>query len=133
LPILLPAAAILTWWILNRTLMGRAIFAMGGNSQIASRLGYNLRTIHIFLFGYAGGLAGLAGIIHVCANRQSSPFDFVGTEIAVIAAVVLGGARITGGTGTVFGTLLGVLLITVHNSVQLLVGTPTTGQRLIDG
>src|SRR5690606_1406300 len=80
--LVLPAAAMLTWWILNRTLMGRAIFAMGGNSQIAARLGYNLRTIHIFLFGYAGGLAGLAGIIHVCANRQSSPFDFVGTAIA---------------------------------------------------
>jgi len=131
--LVLPAVAILTWWILNRTLMGRAIFAMGGNSQIAARLGYNLRTIHIFLFGYAGGLAGLAGIIHVCANRQSSPFDFVGTEISVIAAVVLGGARITGGTGTVIGTLLGVLLITVINSVLVLVGIPSTWQRLVVG
>lgn len=131
--LILPAAAILTWWILNRTLMGRAIFAMGGNSQIASRLGYSLRTIHLFLFGYAGGLAGLAGIIHVCANRQSSPFDFVGTEISVIAAVVLGGARITGGTGSVFGTILGVLLITVINSVLVLVGIPSTWQRLVVG
>lgn len=131
--LVLPAAAILTWWILNRTLMGRAIFAMGGNSQIAARLGYNLRTIHLFLFGYAGGLAGLAGIIHVSANRQSSPFDFVGIEITVIAAVVLGGARITGGTGTVVGTLLGVLLITVINSVLVLVGIPSTWQRLVVG
>ncbi len=131
--LVLPAAALLTWWILNRTMMGRAIFAMGGNSQIASRLGYNLRTIHIFLFGYAGGLAGLAGIIHVSANRQSSPFDFMGTEISVIAAVVLGGARITGGTGSVFGTLLGVLLITVLNSVLVLVGIPSTWQRLVVG
>ena len=129
----LPIAAVLTWWILNRTLMGRAIFAVGGNRQVASRLGYNLRTIHIFLFGYAGGLAGLAGIIHVCANRQASPFDLVGTEINVIAAVVLGGARITGGTGTVFGTLLGVLLIVVINSVLVLVGIPSTWQRLVVG
>ncbi len=131
--LILPVAAIITWWILNRTLMGRAIFAMGGNSQIASRLGYNLRTIHIFLFGYAGGLAGLAGIIHVTANRQSSPFEFVGMEIIVIAAVVLGGARITGGTGSVLGTLLGVLLITVINSVLVLVGIPSTWQRLVIG
>ena len=131
--LILPVAAIVTWWILNRTLMGRAIFAMGGNSQIASRLGYNLRTIHIFLFGYAGGLAGLAGIIHVTANRQSSPFEFVGMEIIVIAAVVLGGARITGGTGSVLGTLLGVLLITVINSVLVLVGIPSTWQRLVIG
>lgn len=131
--LVLPAAAVLTWWILNRTLMGRAIFAVGGNPEIASRLGYSLRTVHVFLFGYAGALAGLAGIIHVCANRQASPFDLVGTEINVIAAVVLGGARITGGTGTVLGTVLGVLLIVVINSVLVLVGIPSTWQRLVVG
>jgi len=131
--IALPLAALLTWWILNHTLMGRAIFAVGGNPNIAERLGYNLRTVHIFLFGYAGALAGLAGIIHVCANRQANPFDLVGTEINVIAAVVLGGARITGGTGTVLGTLLGVLLIVVINSVLVLVGIPSTWQRLVVG
>lgn len=131
--LVLPVAAILTWWILNRTLMGRAIFAVGGNPNIAERLGYSLRTVHLFLFGYAGALAGLAGIIHVCANRQANPFDLVGTEINVIAAVVLGGARITGGTGTVLGTILGVLLIVVINSVLVLVGIPSTWQRLVVG
>lgn len=131
--LVLPIAAIVTWWMLNRTLMGRAIFAVGGNANVASRLGYNLRTVHIFLFGYAGALAGLAGIIHVCANRQANPFDLVGTEINVIAAVVLGGARITGGTGTVLGTILGVLLIVVINSVLVMVGIPSTWQRLVVG
>lgn len=131
--LVLPAAAIVTWWILNRTLMGRAIFAVGGNANVASRLGYDLRTVHVFLFGYAGALAGLAGIIHVCANRQANPFDLVGTEINVIAAVVLGGARITGGTGTVLGTILGVLLIVVINSVLVMVGIPSTWQRLVVG
>lgn len=129
----LPVAALVTWWILNRTLMGRAIFAVGGNANIASRLGYNLKTIHLFVFGYAGALAGLAGIIHVCANRQANPFDLVGTEINVIAAVVLGGSKITGGTGTVLGTILGVLLIVVINSVLVLVGIPSTSQRLVVG
>ena len=131
--LVLPVAAVLTWWILNRTLMGRAIFAVGGNANIASRLGYNLRTIHIFLFGYAGALAGLAGIIHVCANRQANPFDLVGTEVNVIAAVVLGGAKITGGTGSVLGTILGVLLIVVINSVLVMVGIPSTWQRFVVG
>lgn len=131
--LVLPAAALVTWWVLNRTLMGRAIFAVGGNANIAGRLGYNLRTVHIFLFGYAGALAGLAGIIHACANRQANPFDLVGTEINVIAAVVLGGARITGGTGTVLGTILGVLLIVVVNSVLVMVGIPSTWQRLVVG
>lgn len=131
--LVLPAAALATWWILNRTLMGRAIFAVGGSASVADRLGYNLRTVHIFLFGYAGALAGLAGIIHVCANRQANPFDLVGTEINVIAAVVLGGARITGGTGTVLGTILGVLLVVVINSVLVMVGIPSTWQRLVVG
>jgi len=131
--LVLPIAAVLTWFILNRTLMGRAIFAVGGNANIASRLGYSLKTIHIFLFGYAGALAGLAGIIHVCANRQANPFDLVGTEVNVIAAVVLGGAKITGGTGTVLGTILGVLLVVVINSVLVMVGIPSTWQRLVVG
>jgi simple sugar transport system permease protein len=131
--LVLPAAAVLTWWILNRTLMGRAIFAMGGSANVARRLGYNLRTVHLFLFGFAGALAGLAGIIHVCSNRLANPFDLVGTEINVIAAVVLGGARITGGTGTVFGTILGVLLVTVINNVLVLVGIPSTWQRFVIG
>jgi simple sugar transport system permease protein len=131
--LVLPTAAIATWFILNRTLMGRAIFAVGGNANVAARLGYSLRTVHIFLFAYAGALAGLAGIIHVCANRQANPFDLVGTEINVIAAVVLGGARITGGTGTVSGTVLGVLLVVVVNSVLVMVGIPSTWQRLVVG
>lgn len=131
--LVLPIAALVTWWILNRTLMGRAIFAVGGNANVAERLGYSLRTVHVFLFAYAGALAGLAGIIHVCANRQANPFDLVGTEINVIAAVVLGGARITGGTGTVLGTMLGVLLVVVVNSVLVMVGIPSTWQRLVVG
>ena len=131
--LVLPLAALVTWWILNRTLMGRAIFAVGGNANVAERLGYSLRTVHVFVFAYAGALAGLAGIIHVCANRQANPFDLVGTEITVIAAVVLGGARITGGTGTVLGTILGVLLVVVVNSVLVMVGIPSTWQRLVIG
>ena len=129
----LPAAAVLTWWILNRTLMGRAIFATGGSLAVAERLGYNLRAVHFFTFAYAGALAGVAGLIHVCANRLANPFDLAGMEIDVIAAVVLGGARITGGTGTVTGTLLGVLLVVVINSVLIMVGVPSTWQRVVVG
>ncbi|WP_224003724.1 ABC transporter permease [Aureimonas sp. SA4125] len=128
-----PAAALVTWFLFKRTLMGRAIFATGGNPQVAARLGYDQRIVHVFVFSYAGALAGLAGIIHVCANRMANPFDLVGTEISVIAAVVLGGARITGGTGSVFGTVLGVLLITVVDNVLVLIGIPSTWQRVVVG
>lgn len=126
-------AALVTWWLLNRTMMGRGVYAMGGSLAIAERLGYNLRAIHLFVFGYTGMLAGIAGILHVSNNRLANPFDLVGSELDVIAAVILGGARITGGTGTVAGTLLGVVLVTLINSVLILVGVPSTWQKVIVG
>jgi simple sugar transport system permease protein len=131
--IALVIAAVVTWWLLNRTMMGRGVYAMGGSLPIAERLGYNLRAIHLFVFGYTGMLAGVAGILHVSTNRLANPFDLVGTELDVIAAVILGGARITGGTGTVVGTLLGVVLVTLINSVLILVGVPSTWQKVIIG
>jgi len=131
--LIFPGAAILTWFLFNRTLMGRAIFATGGNASIAERLGYDQRVVHVFVFAFTGALAAMAGIIHVCSNRMANPFDLVGSEIEVIAAVVLGGARITGGTGTVFGTVTGVLLITVVNNSLVLVGIPSTWQRVVVG
>jgi len=131
--LILPAAAVLTWFVFNRSLMGRAIFAVGGNPQIAARLGYDLRKVQVFAFAYAGALAGLAGVIQASANRMVNPYDFAGVEIEVIAAVVLGGARITGGTGSVFGTIVGVFLVTVVNNVLVLVGIPSTWQRVVVG
>lgn len=129
----LVAGAVLTWWLLNRTMMGRGVYAMGGSTAIADRLGFNLRAIRLFVFGYTGFLAGIAGILHVANNRLANPFDLVGSELDVIAAVILGGARITGGSGTVLGTLLGVALVTLINNVLILVGVPSTWQKVIVG
>ncbi|AHK45317.1 putative permease component of ABC transporter [Ensifer adhaerens OV14] len=131
--LVLAVAAVVTWWILERTLIGRAVYAVGGNPGIAERLGFNLRTVHIFVFAYAGLLAGIAGIMHVASNRLANPFDLAGTELEIIAAVVLGGARITGGSGSVIGTLLGVVLITLVSNVLILVGIPSTWQLAIIG
>ena len=131
--LVLAGAAVLTWWLLNRTLIGRAVYAIGGSLVIAERLGYNLRTVHIFVFAYAGFLSGLAGIVHVSSTRLANPFDLVGNELDVIAAVILGGARITGGSGTVGGTLLGVVLVTLINNVLILAGVPSTWQKVIIG
>ena len=131
--LVLVVAAVVTWWLLNRTLMGRAIFAIGGNPSVAERLGYNAFVVNIFVFAYAGLLAGVGGIVFVSSNRLANPFDLVGTELDVIAAVILGGARITGGSGTVIGTLLGVVLVTLVNNVLILAGVPSTWQKVIIG
>jgi simple sugar transport system permease protein len=131
--LVLAVAALVTWFILERTLMGRAIFAVGGNPQIAERLGIKLFTVRVFVFAYAGLLAGIAGVVHVASNRLANPFDLAGMELEIIAAVVLGGARITGGSGSVVGTLLGVLLITLVSNVLIFVGIPSTLQLFIVG
>lgn len=89
--LILVFASLLTWWLLNRTLLGRAIFAIGGNSDIAQRLGFDVRGVQIFVFTYAGLLAGIAGMVHVASNRIANPFDLNGLELTVIAAVILGG------------------------------------------
>lgn len=127
------AAAVATWGILNFTLIGRAVYAVGGRPDIAERLGYNVSTVQLFAFTWAGMLAGIAGIIHVSSNRLANPFDLAGIELSVIAAVILGGARITGGSGSVLGTLLGVLLITLISSVLITVGIPSSWQTAIFG
>lgn len=131
--LVLVVAAFVTWFILERTLMGRAIFAVGGNPSIAERLGINLFKVRIFVFAYAGLLAGIAGVVHVSSNRLANPFDLAGMELEIIAAVVLGGARITGGSGSVIGTLLGVFLITLVSNVLIFVGIPSTLQLAIIG
>jgi len=131
--LVLLAGAVATWFILERTLMGRAIFAVGGNALIAARLGINLFRVRLFVFAYAGLLAGIAGIVHVSSNRLANPFDLAGMELEIIAAVVLGGARITGGGGSVVGTLLGVVLITMVSNVLIFLDIPSTLQLVVIG
>jgi simple sugar transport system permease protein len=126
-------AAALASFILNFTLFGRKIYALGGSEEAAERIGIDVRRIKLVIFMLAGGIAGLAGVTHLTLIRIANPFDLVGSELNVIAAVVLGGSRITGGHGTVSGTVIGVLVITMINSSLLLIGIPTYWQRLVVG
>lgn len=124
---------LLTWFILHKTMLGRCIFAIGGSVESARRVGINVRAIQFFVYVYAGALAGLAGIIHGSLGRMADPFSLVGLELSVIAAVVLGGARLTGGYGTVSGTLLGVALIVLVQNSLIVVGIPSTWQSVAIG
>lgn len=124
---------VITWFVLYRTMLGRAIFAYGGNPEAASRAGFNTVLLQFFVYSYVAVLAGLGGIIHASLARVANPFDLVGLELNVIAAVVLGGASIMGGRGTITGTLLGVLLITVISNSLITLGIPSTWQRVVVG
>jgi simple sugar transport system permease protein len=126
-------AVALTWFILHRTMLGRSIYALGGSVESARRIGINVRRTQFFVYVYVGALAGLAGIIHASMSRMADPFSLVGQELSVIAAVVLGGARLIGGYGTLTGTLLGVALIVLVQNSLIVVGIPSTWQSVTIG
>lgn len=119
--------------LLRYTMIGRGIYALGGNPTAAERIGLNVGFLRFVVFGMAGALAGLAGLAHATMMRNANPFDLVGMELTVLAAVVLGGAGIFGGRGTVLGTVLGVLLLVLLNNSLILLGIPTYWQRVFVG
>ncbi len=131
--LLVLAVAALTSLILNRTMLGRSIYALGGAPESALRVGVNVVRVQYFVYAYVGVLSGVAGIVHASLARVANPFDLVGLELSVIAAVVLGGARLSGGHGTIAGTLLGVALIVVINNSLIVLGIPTTWQNVVTG
>lgn len=134
LAILIPIALIIvTWLIVRYTKIGRGIYAIGGDRISAERVGFSISQIQYFLYGFVGLLAGIGGIVHGSLLRRVNPFGIVGNELTVIAAVVLGGTRITGGRGTITGTILGVLMITIINQNLILLGISSYWQQVVIG
>lgn len=129
----LVGVVVVTWAILNRTMLGRSVYAIGGSMESARRIGIDVPRTQFLVYVYVGALAGLAGIIHASMARVANPFDLVGLELSVIAAVVLGGARLAGGYGTLTGTLLGVALIVLVRNSLIVVGIPSTWQSVAIG
>ncbi len=119
--------------ILKFTIYGRGIYAIGGDKNAARIAGYNVVKIQSSLYMIGGILAAIGGVTYTILMRQSSPQNLMGSEMMVIAAVVVGGTRITGGHGTVLGTILGVLLIAIVQNNLVLVGIPTHLQTFVVG
>lgn len=115
-------AVFLTWFILYRTVFGRRIFALGSNALAAKRCGVNIFAAQMFVYAYAGMLAGVMGIIYAADLRWVNPITMVGDELIVIAAVLIGGAKLSGGSGSISGTLLGMTLIVILRSTLVYLG-----------
>jgi simple sugar transport system permease protein len=130
--VLLLVAVVLAW-ALRSTVWGRSMYAVGDNEEAAGRLGVAVTRVRFSAFVLAGVLAGLAGMMSGALNRAADPFTIVGMEMDALAAVVLGGAAVTGGRGTVLGTMLGVLLITMVGASLILVGIPTAWRQAFVG
>ncbi len=126
-------AVVLTWFILQKTLIGKGCFAMGCNAEAARRIGFRVNLLRIFIFGYAGALAGIMGIIYIAGNNSVNPVTLVGTEMSVIACVVIGGASPSGGYGRIFGTILGVILYYLFNQTLVYLGLSSAWQDFFMG
>jgi len=119
--------------MMSRTVLGRYIYAVGGNAEAARLSGVPVKRVIMFCFVMCGLLAGLGGVIRVSILSSGSPNYGEMDELYVIAAVVVGGTSLSGGKGKVFGTLIGVLIISViQNGMNLTKVQPYT-QRVVLG
>ena len=126
------ACVILTWLLINHTTLGRQLYAFGDNPEGARRAGVNIALMQIVAFGWMGMMAGIAGLMQVNIVKEVVPNALYGRELEVLAAVVLGGARLGGGRGSVLGCILGVMFVAItQNGLNLLGISPFAFQMII--
>lgn len=123
----------LGWFILNRTMLGRGIYAIGGDVRAAERAGFNVFRTILFIYAFSGCVAGLVGVLRSTMLLAVHPNNLIGMELTVIAACVLGGVQMAGGKGTILGVVLGMLLLTVVDNSLILLGISTVWQKVFTG
>ena len=120
-------------FILHRTILGVHVYAVGGNPQAARLTGIRVPLILIFAYGVSGLLSGLGGVMSASRLYSAQGQLGIGYELDAIAAVILGGTSFVGGIGTVFGTLIGALIIAVLNNGLTLMNVSFYWQLVIKG
>jgi ribose transport system permease protein len=119
--------------VLSRMKIGRRIYAIGGNEEAARLSGVRVTQVLIFVYAFAGVCAGVAGAVAAARLSSGQPAGFVGFELDVIAAVVVGGTSLMGGRGRLSGTLLGALLIGVLGNGLTLMDVQAYWQQIVTG
>ena len=121
------------YYFVNYTRTGRQIYAVGSNPDSAKISGINKDKIMLLVYSLMGGLAGLAGVLWVARFASAQGDTATGYEMNVIAACILGGVSITGGSGKIMGVILGSLLIGILNNALPLIGVSPFWQMAIQG
>jgi ribose transport system permease protein len=119
--------------VLRQTVFGRYIFAIGSNEATARLCGIRVRLHKIFIYSLAGVFFGLAGLMQLSRLTQGDPTVAIGLELDIIAAVVIGGASLSGGTGSILGSMIGALIMAVLRNGSNQMGWPTFMQEIIIG
>jgi ribose transport system permease protein len=126
------AITILAWIILQFRPVGRALYAIGGSQEVARLAGIPVRRYTLWVYAICAALAGLAGVILSARLDSAQPSSGLGYELDTIAAVVIGGASLSGGLGSIGGTAVGVLIIGfLRNGLNLLQVSPFVQQVII--
>ena len=129
----LAAVMVIAWFILKKTKMGRRVYAVGGNMEAAKRCGISVLQVHMFVYGFAGAMAAIGALINCYLSQQASIEALYGNEMDVLAMVVLGGVSLSGGKGSVSGTLLGIILVALLSNGMILVGVSSYWKDLVIG
>jgi len=119
--------------MMSRTVLGRYIYAVGGNAEAARLSGVPVKRVILFCYVMCGALAGLGGVIRTSILKSGSPKYGEMSELYVIAAVVVGGTSLSGGKGKIFGTLIGVLIISVIQNGMNLTDVESYTQKVVLG
>ncbi len=125
--------AIIMTIVMKRTVFGRYIFAIGSNEATARLCGIRTRLVKTGIYTLAGVFFGLAGVMQFSRLRQGDPSTAIGIELDIIAAVVIGGASLNGGTGSILGSMIGALTMSVLRSGSTQSDWPNYMQEIIIG
>ncbi len=126
-------AALVLHYVLNRSKAGNWILASGGNAAAARARGVRVGATKLWLFMLCSGMAAFAGVISSIRTAAANPNSGTGYELEVIAMVVIGGTALTGGRGTILGTVLGVLILRVMRNGIVLIGVPGLAYNIFIG
>lgn len=125
---------IVSWFILRRTVLGTWIYAVGGNPEAARLTGIKVPMVLLFVYGMSGMLAGVGGVMSAARLYAANGLQLgQAYELDAIAAVILGGTSFVGGVGSIWGTLIGALIIAVLSNGLILVGVSDIWQYIIKG
>jgi ribose/xylose/arabinose/galactoside ABC-type transport system permease subunit len=125
------AAAAVFWTLLARTVFGRHVRATGDNEKAARYAGLPVRRTRIWVYTLSGLLSGIAGVLYAAENHQGNPNAGVAYELDAIAAVVIGGTRLSGGKGTIAGTIVGTLIMGVLTNMLRLNNVDSNVEMMI--
>jgi simple sugar transport system permease protein len=129
----LVAAFAVFWFVAARTAFGRSVYAVGGNAESARLSGLPVTRVRVAILGITGLLSAFVGVLQASRLGSADPNIGIGLEFEVISAVIIGGTSLFGGRGTMFGTLIGVLFITVLPNGMVLRGVNPYAQQVVLG